>query len=255
MTLKSTPTVAPLTNVALTLAALQHAAKRDHGLPGLLVLYGPSGWGKSTAAAYSAVAYTDPTGRTDARGCYYLAVKSVWSRKDFLIATAKEMGLPPKGGLGDLVGLIAEQLVLSGRPLIIDEADELAERPGGAGLIKDLYESTQGTILLIGEEGLPDKLRRYERLHGRVLEWIGAQAATRHDARALTRIYCPGVEIADDLIGVLADKAGGSVRRIAVNLDTLRTEATKQGWQKVDIALWGDRPIYTGQAPARRVGK
>jgi hypothetical protein len=110
-----------------------------------------------------------------------------------------------------------------------------------------------GTILLIGEEKLPQKLTRYERLHGRVLEWVSAQPAALADAKALTRIYCPGIEVADDLLRELTSKAKGSVRRIAVNLDRIRQEAAALGWTKVDLALWGERQLYTGEPPARRV--
>lgn len=238
------PTVAPLINVSLTFQALQRAQGRARGLPGIVVLHGPSGWGKSTAAAYAA-------GQTRA---YYVQMQSVWTRRSFLEAIGKEMGLAMAHTLPGLAGQIAEQMVLSGRPLIIDEADVLADSASGAGIVKDLYESTLGTVMLIGEEKLPHKLVRYERLHGRVLDWIGAQPAGLNDARALVRIYAPGLELADDLLTELVTKAKGSVRRIAVNLDRIRSEAKSLGWQQVDLALWGARTLYTGEPPTRRLG-
>lgn len=69
-TVTGSPTVAPLTNVSLTTKALERALGRARGLPGIVVLHGPSGWGKSTAAAYAA-------NRTRA---YYVAMQSVWTR-------------------------------------------------------------------------------------------------------------------------------------------------------------------------------
>ena len=44
-------TVANLANVSLAVKALERAIDRPAHLPGMVVLYGPSGWGKSTAAA------------------------------------------------------------------------------------------------------------------------------------------------------------------------------------------------------------
>ncbi len=243
-TVTGSPTVAPLTNVSLTMKALERALGRSRGLPGIVVLHGPSGWGKSTAAAYAAA-------QTRA---YYVAMQSVWTRRAFLEAVAREMGLVHQGTtLAALAGQVSEQLVMSGRPLLIDEADVLAERDGGAGIIKDLYESTLGTLMLIGEEKLPHKLTRYERLHGRVLEWVGAQPASLADAQALVRIYAPGLVIGEDLLNHLVRLAKGSVRRLAVNLDRIRAEAKSLGWQQVDLALWGARAIYTGEPPARRL--
>ena len=46
---------APLANVGLTISALTGACARPAHLPGIVVLYGPSGLGKSTAAAVAAM--------------------------------------------------------------------------------------------------------------------------------------------------------------------------------------------------------
>jgi hypothetical protein len=239
------PTVAPLTNVAACLSAVRAARERTHGLPGLVVLHGPSGWGKSTAAAYTAVQLR----------AYYVQCQTLWSRADFIGALAREMGLPVKGTVARIADTVAEQLTLSDRPLLIDEAHVLVERATGAGALKDLHDSTAGTILLIGEEMLPQSMTRYERLHGRVLDWVSAQPCSVADSRALTRIYAAGVEIADDLLEDLARSAKGSVRRVCVNLDRIRSEARALGWPRVDRTLWGNRPIYTGEPPARRIGR
>jgi len=237
------PTVAPLANVVSTFVALKSAQGRAQGLPGLVVLHGPSGWGKSTAAGYAAV-------QTRA---YYVQCQTLWARSDFIAAICREMGLPIKGTVARMADAIAEQLTLSGRPLIVDEAHVLVERATGAGALKDLHDSTGGTILLIGEEMLPQSMTRYERLHGRVLEWVSAQPCSIKDAVALTRIYAPGVKIGEDLLRDLVTRAKGSVRRVAVNLDRIRGEAKKVGWVSVDKALWGELPLYTGEPPARRV--
>lgn len=237
------PTVAPLTNVASTLSAVRAATERSLGLPGLVVLHGPSGWGKSTAAAYAAV---------QLRG-YYVQCQTLWSRTDFILAVAREMGLETKGRMAQVAERISAQLTMSGRPLLIDEAHVLVERASGAGALKDIHDATGGAILLIGEEMLPHRMTRYERLHGRVLEWVSAQPCSLADTAALARIYAPGVEIAPDLAGKLTKSAKGSVRRVAVNLDRIRTEAGSMGWKRVDLALWGERGLYTGEPPARRV--
>lgn len=237
------PTVAPLSNVIATVSAVQEAQDRAPGLPGLVVLHGPSGWGKSTAAGYTAV-------QTRA---YYVSCQTLWARSDFIGAICREMGLPIQGTVARMADAIAEQLTLSARPLLIDEAHVLVDRATGAGALKDLHDATGGTILLIGEEMLPQSMTRYERLHGRVLEWVSAQPCCLADAVALTRIYAPGLRIADDLLRELVTRAKGSVRRVAVNLDRIRSEARKMGWVAVDKALWGDRPLYTGEPPARRL--
>ena len=78
-------TLAPLTNVGATLSAMQSAMDRMNGLPGLVCLYGRSGYGKSSAAAYTA-------NKTRA---YYVELKSLWSTKHILINILRDMGILP----------------------------------------------------------------------------------------------------------------------------------------------------------------
>ena len=70
--------------------------------------------------------------------------------------------------------LICEQLAASQRPLILDEADYLVAKAGMVELVRDIYEGSQSPIMLVGEEMLPNKLKKYERFHGRVLNWLRA---------------------------------------------------------------------------------
>ena len=111
-------TIAPLTNVALCVNALEQAINRPAHLPGLVSFYGPSGYGKSNGAAYAAVKYN----------AYHVECKSTWTKKAFLINILKEMGMAAKGTIPEMADAIAEQLALSGRPLIIDEFDHMVSR-------------------------------------------------------------------------------------------------------------------------------
>ncbi|MDZ7888531.1 MAG: hypothetical protein U5M72_04415 [Pseudomonas sp.] len=74
----------------------------------------------------------------------------------------------------------------SGRPLIVDDVQYLLEK-AVANVLTDLYNASQGTIVLIGEERVPASLAKLERLHNRVLEWVPAQAATLDDMRSLAK--------------------------------------------------------------------
>ena len=51
---------------------------------------------------------------------------------------------------------------------MIDEADYLVSRHM-IEVIRDIYESSRATIILIGEEMLPQSLTRWERVHNRML--------------------------------------------------------------------------------------
>ncbi|OOZ41636.1 DNA transposition protein [Solemya pervernicosa gill symbiont] len=236
-------TVAPLANVTICMAAVQRTMQRAPHLPGMVTFYGPSGWGKSTAAAYVA-------NKTRA---YYVQCMSAWTKKAFLENVLSEMGCAPSSTIASMTEQAAEQLALSNRPLIIDEMDHLADKKA-VEIVRDLYEASGGgTILLIGEERLPDKLRKWERVHGRVLDWVQAQPADLDDAKHLARIFTTRVKVANDLLGRIAELAKGSARRICVNLDRVEQFALTQGLEKIDLVTWGNNELFTGEAPKRRV--
>lgn len=239
----SVNTVAPLANVGICVAAIDRALSRSEHLPGMITFYGPSGYGKSTAAAYAA----------NKLRAYYVQCLSAWTKKSFLVHVLKEMGVRAAPTIADMTLQVAEELALSGRPLIIDEMDHLAEKKA-VEIVRDIYEASGGAaILLIGEEGLPGKLRRWERFHGRMLDWVPAQPADIDDARHLRELYCRHVKIADDLLSRVTDIARGSVRRICVNLDRIEYTARNEGLTEIDLPTWGDRDLFTGEAPRRRV--
>ncbi len=224
------------------MAALTRAMERSAHLPGLVTFYGPSGWGKSTAAGYVANRYR----------AYYVEAKSAWTRKALLLAICREMGIEPAKTIYDLTDQVSEQLALSGRPLIVDEMDHIVEK-NAVEVIRDLYEGSNAAILLIGEERLPNKLKAWERFHGRMLDWVAAQPASLEDAEQLARLYCPGLAIADDLLGHIHNLSEGSARRICINVDKVREAAAKEGWEEVDITRWGDRELFTGTPRPRRI--
>lgn len=237
------PTIAPLTNVALCMGALERVMDRSRHLPGMVVFYGPAGYGKTMAATYAA----------NRHRAYHIRCCNISTRKSILESILKEMGIVAERTMASQLDQIAEQLTVSQRPLIIDEIDHLVEKGSIVEIIRDIHDlSAASAILLIGEEGVPGRLKRYERFHRRVLDWVPAQPADFQDAAQLRSLYqLPPVEIHDDLLGEVQHLALGSVGRICVNIDRIQQEAMANGWTDVDLATWGNRPLYTGEAPRR----
>jgi hypothetical protein len=240
--MKKAGAIAPLRNVSLCIAAMNRALERPEHLPGMVTLFGPSGWGKTTAVLYVA----------NSTRSYYVQAKSAWTRKAMLLAILREMGIPPARTVYEMSEQVAEQLSLSGRPLIVDEMDHVVDR-NMVELVRDIYEASQGAILLIGEERLPTKLKRWERFHGRMLDWIPAQPADFSDVVLLRDLYCTRVTVTDDLLARILEVSRGSVRRICVNLDRVQAEAVRLGMESMDRKTWGSRELFTGEAPKRRV--
>lgn len=233
--------VAPLRNVMALNALIERVQNRDADLPGMACFYGPSGYGKTTAAVWNA----------NVASAYQIQLKSVWGRKYLCSAIVRELGLDPAKTIAAMVDQIAEELMRSGRPLIIDEADYLVNNTL-IEVIRDIYESSRAAIILIGEENLPQKLAKWERVHGRMLDWVGAQPADQREVGLLADIYCGGVQVDDELKAMILKASHASVRRICVNLNMVSEVARTKGLTRVTGKDWGKADFFTGVAPSPR---
>lgn len=227
---------APLANMRLLEQLMAQAIDRPGHLPGLVSFSGPSGFGKSTAAAYVAAKFQ----------ASYIEVRSLWTKKTFLEELARLQGVAAeKETAANLLKHVVEHLARSGRPLIIDEFDHAVER-GLIEIVRDIYELANTPILIIGEEKLPLKLKRWERFDGRIAHCMQAMPADKEDARVLNRHYYPKLVIEDDLLERVTKLSRGSVRRIVINLEHIASYAKSEGMASINLEQWGNRQLYTG---------
>lgn len=234
-------TVAPLRNVAALAALIDRVKNRSYSLPGMGTFYGPSGFGKTMAAIYA-------TNRFQAIS---VQVKSVWTKKTLCEAILAEMGIPAPPTIARMLDRISEHLAITDAPLLIDEADFLVQRKM-IEIVRDIYEGSGAPVILIGEELLPQKLRAWERVHGRMLDWVAAEPGDLADLGHLAKIYAPGVTLEREFQGKLLQASHGSIRRICVNLDRVSELARVRGLTKVATADWTGQAFFTGTAPEVR---
>lgn len=234
-------TIAPLRNVMLFTELVQRVVDRPRHLPGMATFHGFSGYGKTFAATYAANRFR----------AYYVEVGESWTKAKFCKSLMVELGLQPSGTIADMVDAIIGQLVVTDRPIIIDEFDHVVRRRYHE-TVREIHDKSGAPMVLIGEELLPQLLSTSERFHNRMLDWVPAVPADVDDGVELARLYVPDIEIARDLVETIVRKAEGRVRRIAVNFERVRQVALSEGWSSVDRAAWGDRPLFSGQPPARR---
>lgn len=234
-------TIAPLRNVAAMVTLAKTLQERPpHISSGFGVMSGPSGYGKTVASTYT-------VNRLEA---IYVEVREFWTRKAFCEAMLRELEREPKGTISTMMEEISFVLgSSSGRVVIIDEADKLVDK-GMIELARDIQEMTGAPVILVGEELLPKKLQRFERVHNRVLSWVLAEPSDLDDTRVLAGIQCPQVELADDLLAKIVAKTGGRTRRIANTLHEIGIRAKHEGARSYDAASYAG-PIETGEAPVR----
>lgn len=239
--------IAPLANIGLIERAIFLLADRGIGEPGMIAVSGPSGYGKSVAAAWAKARHR----------AYYLQLDDFVTKKGLVEALCVVVGLgdkegnAPRGTISRLAGMLAAQLHQARRPLIIDEFDFVVDK-AMVMTVFSLYEMSRASIILVGEEAMPAKLKRWEKFDGRMLDPLYAEPVGLEDARILARHRNAQFPIADDLLAHLVTIAKGSVRRVSNNLGEIYRVGATEGWDGCDLARWGNRPLQ--QADVKRRG-
>lgn len=234
--------VAPLRNVMLLGALIRKVQQRDEGMPGMACFHGFSGYGKTQAALYN----------TQATKACWVEVKSVWTRKTLTEKICMNLGIPTGRTVADSVEKIAQELAQSGRPLLLDEAHILCT-DSMMKLLHDLYESAHGSsIILIGEEMLPQSLRRWERVHNRMLDWEPAQPADLREVSILANLKCRGLTIKEEVLEKVLVESQAVARRIVSNLNQIKDYARTEGKSVIDGSDIKAIRWMTGQAPSAR---
>lgn len=236
--------LAPLRNVSSFLTLAQRLEDRGAGLPGMGCFYGPSGYGKTTASLYSINHLDDACA---------VQCKSVWTKKKLCESICQELGLEPAKTIADMVDQISDHIARHRTVLIIDEADYLVQK-GMIEIVRDLYESSFTPIILIGEEQMPQKLSKWERVHGRILSSVRAEPADDEDFDLLQKIRCPGVTLSPELVAKMKIASRGSARRIVANLELAREIAATLDVDYIGDREWDGRDFFTGAAPQVRRG-
>lgn len=219
--------IAPLANIGIMEQALTRLSTRSPSDPGMMVVSGPSGYGKSVAAAWAKARHR----------AYYVQLDDFISKKSLLITLCKALGLETKGTMAELADIVGAQLNGSKRVLIIDEFDFAIEK-GLVMSVFSIYEKSKASIVLIGEEALPGKLKRWEKFDGRVLDTLYAEAVGLDDARTLAGHKFPSFAFGEDLLEHIVGIAAGSVRRVNNNLGIVNEVGLSMGWGGCDLATW-----------------
>ncbi len=197
---------------------------RDPDLPAIVCFYGASGLGKTTSAIAAAHMH-------EAR---YIQVGESWTKKKLIVEIGKQHSVFDIRTVCEGVERIIEVASQDPRPIIVDEADYLI-KGDKIELIREIHDETHCPIVLIGEGQLSVKLRKYERVHNRVLKWEVASKASIDDTLLLAGQYADGLELSEDLIQEINKQSGGITRRIVVNLNKIKNAALNNGWSELDL--------------------
>lgn len=234
--------IAPVKNLRLLSQAGESLASRDAGVPGIGLICGDTGAGKTTAAAW----YANHT------NAVYVRALALWTPSAMLSAIMRELDAKPMLRCSEMMDFIITRLSLTGRPLFIDEADYLADKKRMLETLRDLHDLSTMPVILIGMRDFRRRVMHREQLAGRISQWVEFRPADISDARVLADTVCE-VEVADDLLAELNQKTGGSMRGLVVGLSRIEAYARKNALKRVTASDWNGRAFVLSSAPPTRV--
>ncbi len=227
-------TIAPLSNVMRFTELVERLVNRPPELPGFGVFSGKAGLGKTFSAIYAINAYR----------AHYVECDYTWTQKAFCEAIMVELGLlTPRTALTKpiyrAVAEIGDTLADNPkRPLIIDEADFLVKRKM-IEIVRAIYKHCAGagtSIILIGEESMPNALRMWERIDSRVLKSVKAEKIDIDDVSILSTMVAKSLSFTKETNERLLQKSNGSARRLVTLLHDVNEVANVNGWEEITPA-------------------
>ena len=147
-------------NVKNFITTITNLQNRAEGVPGMALIYGEPGLGKTQAALWWSA-------NNDA---IFVSAKQSMSVRWLLEDIVKELNETPLFRSSDLFEQIVQELIKRPRILIVDEIDYLATDKCTIEMLRDIHDRTYNPIVLIGMSMADKKLKRYKHLYDRFSE-------------------------------------------------------------------------------------
>jgi DNA transposition AAA+ family ATPase len=232
--------LAPVRNVVTLNAAYEQVLNRDAHTPGILLIHGQTGSGKSTALASLATKYR----------ALYLRAQACWTTSAVLHALAKEACVPSQGlrNAQILEGLI-QKLSEEQRPVFVDEGDYLLSNSKMLETLRDLHDMTSVPLVVVGMDDFERRILTRPQFARRVLERVEFKPCDLKDTQTLIHAVCE-CRMDDALVKKIHKTAKGSIGLMTVALARIEYFARVNGLKEVTAAAWGTRDLFLSKGAA-----
>jgi hypothetical protein len=211
-------------NVARFREALSILEDTDKGQPGLGVVWGRAGRGKTICAREYAV-------RT---GAVYLRVLQDWTPRAMLAALCAQLNGSEPHTVDRAKKTAVDSLEKTRRTILVDEADRL-----DINLIehlRDIHDLVGVPVVLVGEENLFSNINARRRIWSRVMQTVEFGPITCEDI-LLFGLEAAGLRLDPEAAEKVGAKSSGDFRLVWSHVHALEQMARAAGSQKVDARM------------------
>ena len=231
--------VALVKNIGRLSEASDALLTRAPGTPGIGLIFGKSGLGKTTATAWFV---------NQCNGVYVRAL-STWTPGSMLQSILRELDVAPtRLRAASMVTQIADILRVTGRPLFLDEFDYIVEDKKMTETLRDIHDISSVPIVLVGMDGVQQKVQLRDQFVNRIAQWVEFKPADLEDSQLLSESLCE-VTIKADLLHKLFDASKGVIRLIVIGLDAIERRAKTLGVSEIGLEQWGKADFFLSGSP------
>lgn len=231
--------IVPVKNVARLSTASRALLQRAPGAPGIGLVDGAAGYGKSTATAW--LSNQTPS--------IYVRAIALWTPSAMLGAMSRELRVPAGGSCAQMVERVVEALSRGGQTVFIDEVDYIARQTRLIETLRDLHDLATVPVVLIGESGILERLAHLRRFTSRIAEHVTFEPLDEADAQLIARELCD-VTVKPDLVSQILRDTRGNCRNIVVSLARAEQLAKSRGLDAIGAADVGKKALFSGDASA-----
>jgi DNA transposition AAA+ family ATPase len=195
---------AKTSNVNNFVSAMTRLLNREDGIPGMSLLFGEPGLGKTRTCLWWC-AQNDGV---------FIRTKKLMTGRWLLEEIVAELGEAPMRRTSDLFRQAVDQLLERPRTLFIDEADYLAHDARVIETLRDLHDTTGTPLVLIGMDQADKKLMRFKHLYDRFSEIVRFTPLSSADVKSVAEQMCE-VKLSDDAVSYIHNQAN-RFRRVVV---------------------------------------
>lgn len=197
----------------------------EKGNPGLCVVYGRAGRGKTECSRHYAVQ----------KNAIYVRVMQDWTPRAMLAAVCAEINGARPNTIEKCRSYLTHTLSLSRRTIIVDEADRLSS----VRMIehfRDIHDVTGAPVIMVGELSLYSSISSARRLWSRVTQTVEFGAITTEDIM-LFGMKSAQLKIEPDAAVLLGKQAEGDFRLIWQAVRRLESVCRAGGTNQVGVAM------------------
>lgn len=191
-------------NVNSFVSAMTRLIKREEGIPGMALVYGEPGLGKTRTCLWWCAANDG----------VFIRTKKLMTGRWLLEEVVAELGEAPMRKTSDLFRQATDQLMERPRTLFVDEADYLAHDARIIETLRDIHDVTGASVVLVGMDQADKKLARFKHLYDRFSEIVRFHTLNEQDVKSIAEQMCD-VRLSEDAVSYIHNQAN-RFRRVVV---------------------------------------